>query len=89
MSYQHIFFGLPDFEIILTMVALKSCSARVDTKDNDVSAAVVFDVECSIMAEFEGHAAVNETVAVQSATETRSLVSKAPLAPPGRRRFRS
>ena len=59
------------------MVALKSWSDIVGTKDNYVAAAVLFDVVYSTKAEFEGHAAVNGTVAVQTATETGSLVAEA------------
>ena len=55
---------------ILTLVALKIYSEIVGTKDNNVAAAVLFDVEYSIKAKFEEHAAVNETLAVQTATET-------------------
>ena len=54
----------------LTMVALKIYSDIVGTKGNSVAAVLLFDVDYSTKAEFEGHAAVNETVAVQTATKT-------------------
>ena len=52
------------------MVTLKICYDIVGTKGNNVAAAVLFDVHYSTKAEVEGHAAFNETVAVQTATET-------------------
>ena len=55
---------------ILTMVALKIYSCIDGTKGNIFVAAVLFDVDYSNKAEFEGHAAVNETVLVKTATET-------------------
>ena len=45
-------FAFQVFKIIPTMVALKGCSDRDDTKDNNVAAAVVFDVDYFIKAEF-------------------------------------
>ena len=38
---------------------------------------MLVDVDDSTKAEFEGHAAVTESVAVQTATETGSLVAEA------------
>ena len=51
------------------------CSDIVGTKDNNVAVAVLVAVDDSTKAEFEGHAAVTESVAVQTATETGSLVA--------------
>ena len=52
------------------MVTLKICYDIVGTKGNNVAAAVLFDVDYSTKAELEGHAGVNESVAVQTAPET-------------------
>ena len=56
---------------------LKFCSDLVGTKGNSVAVAVLVDVGNSTKAEFEGHAAVTEWVAVQTVTETGSLDDKA------------
>ena len=47
---------------------LKICSDIVGTKGNNVAVPVLAAVDDSTKAEFEGHAAVTKTVAVQTAT---------------------
>ena len=48
----------------------------VGTKGDIVAVAVLVDVDDSTKAEFDGHAAVTESVAVQTATETKSLLAE-------------
>ena len=59
---------------IFRVLHLKLCSDVVGKKSNNFSVAVLFDVDYSTMGEFEGQTAVTVTGAVQTATETESLV---------------
>ena len=56
---------------------LQFCSDIVGTKGNFLAVAVLVDIDDSTKAKIKGHAAVTESVAVQTATETGSLVAEA------------
>ena len=57
------------------LLHLKFSSDIVGTKGNDIVVAVLVAVDDSIKTEFKGHAAVTESVAVQTSTETVSLAA--------------
>ena len=54
---------------------LKVCSYIVGTRGNNGAVVVLVDGDYSSKEEFDEHAAVTESVAVQTATETESLLA--------------
>ena len=56
------------------MAYFKICSDIACTKGNTIAVAVLVTVDDSTKAEFEGHAAVTESVVVKTATEMGSFV---------------
>ena len=60
------------------LLHLKFCSDKLGTKGNTVAVAVLVAVDDSTKAEFEEHAAVTESVVVQTNIENGSLIAEAP-----------
>ena len=76
---------MPFLKLLLTCVSFSDswnfihngCTDKVGTKGNAVAVAGLVAVDDSTKAEFKGHAAVTESVALQTATETGLLVAEA------------